>query len=151
MQYTLLHEYWWVISSRKVYPVTAMTLLLHSSRKVYSGTAITLLLHSSRNIGNIDDPNAHTVSITFLAWYRHFRRKWQDKPNSMNPLILGKWCWKKQSIRGRPQTCLKSLPNLTTQCCIDYTSPWVDLELTKLAVIDTDCLDRFFYLTTIRT
>jgi hypothetical protein len=37
------------------------------------------------------------------------------------------------------QICRKSLTNFTTQCCIEYTSPWAEFKLTTLVVIGTDC------------
>ena len=42
--------------------------------------------------------------------------------------------WRKPE---KPPTCLKSLTNLS---CIEYTSPWVEFELTMLVVIGTDCI-----------
>jgi hypothetical protein len=39
----------------------------------------------------------------------------------------------------KQQTCRKSLTNLITQCCIEYTSPWAGFKLTTLVVIGTDC------------
>jgi hypothetical protein len=29
--------------------------------------------------GKIDTPNTHKNMTTFLAWYRHFNKKWQVK------------------------------------------------------------------------
>jgi len=43
------------------------------------------------------------------------------------------------STRRKPPTCRKSLTNVITQCCIEYTSPWTGFELTILVVIGTDC------------
>ena len=42
---------------------------------------------------------------------------------------------------GVPQkTCCKSLTNFITYNCIEYISPWWELELTTLVVIRTDCI-----------
>ena len=43
-----------------------------------------------------------------------------------------------QSTQRNPQTYHKSLTNLITSGCIEYTSPWVRFELTSLEVICTD-------------
>jgi len=45
-----------------------------------------------------------------------------------------------QSTQRKPLICHKSLTNFITQCCIEYTSPWVGFELTTLVVIGTDCI-----------
>ena len=37
----------------------------------------------------------------------------------------------------KPLTCHKSLTNLITLCCIEYTSQWTGFELTTLVVIGT--------------
>jgi hypothetical protein len=39
----------------------------------------------------------------------------------------------------KPPTCRKSLTNLITQCCIEYSSPWAGFELVALVMIDIDC------------
>jgi hypothetical protein len=44
-----------------------------------------------------------------------------------------------RSTWGKPPTCRKLLTNFITQCCIEYTSPWAGLEITRLKVIGTDC------------
>jgi hypothetical protein len=44
-----------------------------------------------------------------------------------------------RSTRRNPPTCRKSLTNVTTYCCIEYTSSWTEFELTTLVVIGTDC------------
>jgi hypothetical protein len=44
-----------------------------------------------------------------------------------------------RSTRRKPHTCCKSLTNVITQCCIEYTSPWTGSDLTTLMVIATDC------------
>jgi hypothetical protein len=44
----------------------------------------------------------------------------------------------------KPPTCRKSLTNLITWCCIEYTSSWMEFELTTLVVIDIDCTDNCF-------
>ena len=41
--------------------------------------------------------------------------------------------------RRKPQTCRKSLTNLITQRCIEYTLPWTGFELTALVILDIDC------------
>jgi hypothetical protein len=41
--------------------------------------------------------------------------------------------------RRKPLTCRKSLTNFITYCCIKYTSPLTEFELTTLVVIGTDC------------
>ena len=47
----------------------------------------------------------------------------------------GNWnTWRKQP------NCRKSLTNFITYCCIEYTSPWTQFELTTLVVIGTDCI-----------
>jgi hypothetical protein len=38
----------------------------------------------------------------------------------------------------KPPACRKSLTNLITYCCIEYTPPWTGFELTTLVVIGTD-------------
>ena len=38
-----------------------------------------------------------------------------------------------------PPTCLKSLTNYITKCCIEYTSPCAGCELTTPVVIGADC------------
>ena len=38
--------------------------------------------------------------------------------------------WRETSTRRKPPTCCKSLTNIITQCCIQYTSPLTGFELT---------------------
>ena len=47
----------------------------------------------------------------------------------------GQFYWR----RTQP-TCCKSLTNLITYCCIEYTSLWTGFELTTSVVIGTDCI-----------
>ena len=57
------------------------------------------------------------------------------------------WLWvsfiggRNRSTRWKPQTYRKLLTNFITLCCIEYTSPWTEFELTTLVVIGTDCID----------
>ena len=44
------------------------------------------------------------------------------------------------SARRKLPTCNKSLTNVITYCCIEYTSPWAGFELTTLVVICTECI-----------
>jgi hypothetical protein len=46
-----------------------------------------------------------------------------------------------RSTRGKPLTCHKSLTNFITQCCIKYTSQWVEFELKSLMAIGTHSID----------
>ena len=48
------------------------------------------------------------------------------------------WWNKNWSTQRKPPTCLKSLTNFITKCCIEYTSSWMGFELTMLVVIGTD-------------
>ena len=45
----------------------------------------------------------------------------------------------KCSTQRKPPTCLKSLTNFITLCCMEYTTPWAGSKFT-LGVIDTDCI-----------
>ena len=57
-----------------------------------------------------------------------------------------------QLYRGGDYYCHKSLTNFITQCCIEYTSPWAEFELTILVVICTDsigsCKPNYHTITT---
>ena len=44
-----------------------------------------------------------------------------------------------EETRENNRSCRKSLTNLITYCCIEYTSPWTWFELSTSMVIDTDC------------
>ena len=44
-----------------------------------------------------------------------------------------------RSATRKPPVCHKSLTNIITLCCIEYTSPWSRFELTTLVVIGADC------------
>ena len=48
-----------------------------------------------------------------------------------------------RNTRRKLPTCRKSLTNLITQCCIEYTSPWAGFYLPTLVVIGTDCISSF--------
>jgi hypothetical protein len=49
-------------------------------------------------------------------------------------ICRGNWnTWRKR------QTCCKSLTNLITYCCIEYTSPSAGFQLAILEMIGTDC------------
>ena len=55
-------------------------------------------------------------------------------------------CWRKpeyHATRRKPPTCRKSLINLITSYCIEYTSSWTDFELTTLVEIGTDGTGSF--------
>jgi hypothetical protein len=54
--------------------------------------------------------------------------------------------WRKRSTWRKPLTCHKSVTNLITYCCIEYTSPWAGFELTTLVMIDTDCKSNYILL-----
>jgi hypothetical protein len=45
----------------------------------------------------------------------------------------------KCSTQRKPPTCLKSLTNFITLCCMEYTTPWAGSKFT-LGVIGTDCI-----------
>ena len=45
-----------------------------------------------------------------------------------------------RSTQRKPQTCRKSLTNLITQFCIEYTSPSAVFELSILVIKGTDCI-----------
>jgi hypothetical protein len=45
-----------------------------------------------------------------------------------------------RSIRRKPPTCHKSLPNFITKYCFEYTSPSTGFELTTLVVMGTNCV-----------
>jgi hypothetical protein len=53
--------------------------------------------------------------------------------------FIGRKNWSNQR---KSPTCHKSLTNFVTYCCIEYTSPWTEFELTTSVVIDTDCIGR---------
>ena len=51
--------------------------------------------------------------------------------------------WRKPEYQRKPSTCLKSLTNLITYCCIKYTSPSTGFKLIKLVEIGIDCIGRY--------
>ena len=64
--------------------------------------------------------NATFNNISFISW--------------RSVLLV---CWNRKTRRKQP-TCHKSLTNLITLCCIEYTSPWMGFELKTLVVIGSD-------------
>jgi hypothetical protein len=50
-----------------------------------------------------------------------------------------------RNTQRKPPTCRKSLTNVITLCCIEYTSSWAGFELIILLLIGTDYTGSFFY------
>jgi hypothetical protein len=86
------------------------------------------------------------LSCQLKIWFQFFQNRkniWMNLGKSVKFPY-----WQKSNIgintyRGtqrKPPTCRKSLTNLITWCCIEYTSPWAGFELTTLVMIGTDCI-----------
>ena len=69
-----------------------------------------------------------------------------------HPTIFQLYHGGNRNTRRKPLTCRKSLTNLITKCCFEYTSPWKDFELTTSVVIGTgSCKYNYHTITTTTT